>query len=127
MKRFLLAWLTLPIIASINGAIREFLYKDAIGELAAHQLSTLTLAVLFFVYVFAIRRWLNIDTRRKALQCSLIWVGLMLAFEFGFGLLVAGKTMRELLADYNFLEGRVWGLLVLFVAGLPFLLKRLCK
>ena len=31
----------LPLIAILNGTIREFVYKDTMGELLAHQLSSM--------------------------------------------------------------------------------------
>src|SRR3712207_1716407 len=36
------------------------------------------------------------------------WIGLTVAFEFGFGRLVAGQSWEELLADYDVSEGRTW-------------------
>ena len=41
--KYLLAWLPMMIIAIGNGALREFVYKRFVGELAAHRISTFTL------------------------------------------------------------------------------------
>ena len=35
-----------------------------------------------------------------------MWLGLTLAFEFGFGRLVAKQSWEQLLADYNVAAGR---------------------
>ncbi len=45
--RYAAAWLLLMIAAVANGAVRELVYRPAAGELAAHQISTLTAILLF--------------------------------------------------------------------------------
>ena len=44
--KYILVWFVLVIVAIINGAIRNEVYKDALGDLRAHQLSTLTGIIL---------------------------------------------------------------------------------
>ncbi|NVM20147.1 MAG: hypothetical protein HWN68_00015 [Desulfobacterales bacterium] len=48
IRIYTLLWIGLFALAVLNGAIREIFYKEALGELAAHQLSTLTGCLLFF-------------------------------------------------------------------------------
>ena len=55
---------------------------------------------------------------------GLIWLGLTVAFEFLFGRFVAGHSWIRLLQDYNILAGRVWSLLLLWVALAPYLFTR---
>ena len=38
------------------------------------------------------------------------------AFEFGFGRLVAKASWEELLADYNLASGRLWPLVLAWIA-----------
>jgi hypothetical protein len=47
-----------------------------------------------------------------------------LAFEFLFGHFVAGHSWARLLQDYNLLAGRVWVLLLAWVALAPYLFYR---
>jgi hypothetical protein len=49
---------------------------------------------------------------------------LTLAFEFGFGHWVAGKSWSDLLRDYNLLEGRVWPLVPVVTTVAPALAAR---
>ena len=123
--RYCLLWLFLPLIGILNGAVREFAYKKAVGELAAHQISTLTGLILMGAFVwFVTRRW-PLPSARQAIGIGLIWLLLTVTFEFGFGHFVAHTPWPVLLRDYNLREGRVWGLLVLWVAITPYLFYRM--
>ena len=50
--RYAAAWLLLMIAAVANGAVRELVYRSAVGELAAHQISTVTAILLFGAIVW---------------------------------------------------------------------------
>jgi hypothetical protein len=49
-----------------------------------------------------------------------MWLAMTITFEFGFGHFVAGDPWSRLLHDYNILEGRVWGLFLLWVTVSPY-------
>jgi hypothetical protein len=53
-----------------------------------------------------------------------VWLGLTLAFEFGFGRLVAKQSWEQLLADYNVAAGRTWPLVLAWLATGPELTRR---
>ena len=125
MDKFILFWLPLPVIGILNGALREMAFKKHLGELAAHQVSTLTLIALIFAYGLLIKRYLPLATAADAFLCGFVWLALTLFFEFGFGYWFAKKSFGELLRDYNLLMGRLWVLVPLFVAILPFILRKL--
>ena len=57
MIKYALAWLVMPIIGIINGTIRQYGYRQALGELRAHQVSTVTGIILFGVYIWALTSW----------------------------------------------------------------------
>lgn len=125
MKHILLTWLGFIPLAILNGALRELTYKKWVGELTAHQISTFTAIALFFGYGLLVRRWLPLSTTSDAVRCAAIWVGGMLAFEFGFGHFISGQPWSKLLHDYNLAAGRIWLLLVVFMAALPFILRKI--
>ncbi len=55
IAKYLLVWFVLVAVAIINGIIRNEVYKDSLGDLRAHQLSTLTGIILFgLVIIFSI-------------------------------------------------------------------------
>ncbi len=87
----LAAWLPMVPIAVANGALRQGWYGRYLSELTAHQVSTLSAAVLLGVYVWLVlRRWPPAGPG-SALAIGLAWCALTLGFEFLFGHWVAGR------------------------------------
>ena len=115
----MLAWLGGPLIGIANGTLRELAYKDRVGELRAHQLSTLTAIGLFAAYFDVLSRHVPLPSRRAALEVGAAWLALTVAFEFGFGRLVAHESWEDLLADYDLRAGRLWPLVLLWIAVGP--------
>jgi hypothetical protein len=115
-KRWTLAWLGGSALGVVNGTARELLYKERVGELTAHQLSTVSGIALFALYFALLERAWPIPTERTALTIGGTWLGLTVAFEFGFGHYVDGKSWAELLHDHNLADGRVWTLMLTWIA-----------
>lgn len=123
--RYTLAWLILMVTAIINGAIRESVYKNSLGELHAHQLSTLTGIILFGVIVWALSRWWPLASAKQTWTVGFIWLSMTIAFEFLFGHLVAGHPWSKLLHDYNIFAGRVWPLVLIWTTIAPYVFYKL--
>jgi hypothetical protein len=123
--RYVLAWLPMVLIAILNGALREAWYGKSLGELCAHQLSTLTGAVLFALYIWALSRLWPLESGRWALAVGVMWLAMTVCFEFLFGHYVVGHSWRRLCQDYNLCAGRVWALLLLWVTIAPYIFYRL--
>ncbi|MBW4584014.1 hypothetical protein G7B40_030160 [Aetokthonos hydrillicola Thurmond2011] len=119
--RYILAWFPMIFIAILNGTIRDIGYKKYLGDLRAHQVSTLTGILLFGVYIWALINFWNLESPEEALTIGLIWLGLTVAFEFIFGHYVMGNPWNKLLSDYNILKGRVWILIPIWIFIAPFL------
>jgi len=117
--RHLIAWLVLLAVAMLNGAWRELTYGKFVSELSAHQLSCVTGILLFAVvihqYVF---RWPPASAR-EACYIGLFWMALTVAFEFLFFHYVGGHSWQVLLANYDMSAGRLWPLILLWVASAP--------
>ena len=112
-------------IAIANGITRDLGYRRYVTELTAHQISTLTGAVLFAIYTWALSlRW-PLPSTAQAFAIGAVWVVLTITFEFLFGRFVAKSTWRKLVTDYNLLKGRVWVLILLWVFVLPYVVFRL--
>jgi hypothetical protein len=90
-------------------------YKDRVGELRAHQLSTGTAIAFFAGYFEWLARRYPLASTREALEVGTAWLALTVAFEFGFGRGVAHTSMDELLADYDLRKGRRWPLVLAWV------------
>jgi hypothetical protein len=125
MLRYLIAWSVMLIASVANGAVRDFTYGKYVSELLAHQLSTLSGMVLLGTVIFAFVHFWPPATARQALFMGLIWMLLTVAFEFIFFHFVAGHPWAELLANYDLLHGRIWVLLLAWIAIAPYLFHRL--
>lgn len=119
MIRYLLAWFVLLLVAMFNGALREFTYGKHVSELLAHQLSCISGILLFAVVIRQyVRLWPPVSAR-EAWQIGLLWMALTVAFEFLFFHYVAGHPWQVLLANYDMSAGRLWPLILLWVAVAP--------
>jgi hypothetical protein len=123
--RYILAWIPMIFIGVANGVIREGSYGKYLSELRAHQVSTVIGIVLFGFYIWLLTRFWRIESLTQAIVIGSIWLGLTVAFEFGFGHYVAGQSWNKLLSDYNILAGRVWIVALLWIALAPLLFYRL--
>lgn len=120
----LAAWLVMLLVSIANGAARDFTYGRFMSELAAHQLSTLgSILLLGLVIRLFVRRY-PLATLRQAIFLGLGWCALTVAFEFLFFHFVGGHPWSELLANYDISAGRVWVLVLLWIAMAPALFFR---
>lgn len=124
MGRYLLAWLAMIPLAIANGALRELGYAKRMGELRAHQCSTLTAIVVFGVYIALVVRTWPPASAAQALAVGLLWLALTVAFEFGFGHWGRGLPWHVLLRDYDLRAGRLWPLFLAWLALAPWLFHR---
>jgi hypothetical protein len=115
-RAWLLGWLGGPLIGIANGTLRELGYKDRVGERTAHQISTGSAIALFAGYFELLARLRPLTSTREALQVGAAWLALTIAFEFGFGRGVAHTSWDELLADYDVRKGRLWPLVLAWIA-----------
>jgi hypothetical protein len=123
-SRWRVAWLGGPVIGIANGVTRELVYKDAVGDLTAHQISTASAIVLFGGYFWLLQRRYPLASDRDALRVGAFWLVLTVLFEFGFGRAVDGKSWSELLADYDLSAGRMWSLVLAWLTLGPLASRR---
>ena len=119
ITRYLFAWLAMVALAILNGAARDFTYGRVMSDQLAHQLSTVSLILVFTVYVwFLIRKW-PLESMRQAVGVGALWLMFTVVFEFGMGLFISGLTWEEMLRAYNIFSGNLWVLIPISVAVLP--------
>ena len=123
--KYLVSWIPGIPIAIVNGLIRTSLYMQFLNELHAHQLSAVSFIVFFGIYVWFALKWLNLSSTQEALQLGLIWLLLTIGFEFLFGHFVMGHPWASLFHDYNLLAGRVWVLVLIWIAAAPLIFHRI--
>ena len=123
--RYVIAWIPMVFIGVINGILREVTYGKYLNELRAHQVSTATGVLLLGLYILLVARLWGFESPTQALIIGCMWLGLTVGFEFIFGHYIAGQSWSKLLADYNIFAGRLWSIVLLWVAVAPVLFYRL--
>ena len=117
-RQWVAAWGGLALLGVANGVSRA-LYEKRLGEHIAHQVSSVTLVAAVLPYAAAVERRWPLPTAGAAARVGLSWVGLTVAFEFGFGRSVANQSWRTLVADYDMARGRLWPLVLIAVGAAP--------
>ncbi len=120
MLTYFLCWFPMLLIAIANGSARDLWYKQYLGELRAHQLSTVSFLIVLAIYIAFIIKKFPPPSGLWAMGIGLFWVMLTLLFEFGFGLL-RGNSFNDLLGDYNIFKGRLWILIPAWLLLAPYL------
>lgn len=120
--RALLFWVPMPFIAILNAAIREKLLVRFLDEQRSHQLSTILLIILIAIYTWIIYPWLKIDIENDAWFTGFIWLLLTIAFEFLAGRYVFKNPWDRLFADYDLTRGRLWGVFLISLVLLPYII-----
>lgn len=123
--RILVAWFVMLLLSILNGTMRDFTYGKQLPELLAHQASTASSIVLLGLVMFLYARRWPFMSARQAWQTGLFWMSLTVAFEFLFFHYVGGHSWQVLLANYDISAGRLWPLILLWVACAPYLFFRL--
>jgi hypothetical protein len=108
------------LIAIINGAARDLMYKPYIVELAAHQISTFILIIFFGFYIWFAMNKYSPASGKQSIYIGIIWLAMTLLFEFGFGI-ARNVPAEKLLGDYNILNGRLWVLILICVTLTPYI------
>ena len=123
--RYFIAWFPLVILGLLNATIRQVVYASYVSELQAHQISTLTICVLVGIYAWILSGVWKLQSPSQAIGVGLMWIVLTVVFESGFGHYMVGDSWGSLLHAYDILEGRVWGLFVLWVGLAPYVFYRI--
>jgi len=117
--KYFISWIPGIPIAIINAFFRNTVYLQYMSELRAHQLSTMSFILFYGIYVWFILKWLKMSSAQQALQLGLIWLVLTVIFEFLFGHYVMGNPWASLLHDYNIFAGRIWVIVLIWIAISP--------
>ena len=125
MWKYLTAWLVMLLVSIANGAVRDFTYGKHMDALTAHQLSTVSSVVLLGLVIWGFVQLYRPSSGQKAVLIGLLWMGLRVAFEFLFFHYAGGHSWSELLGNYNIFKGRVWVVVLAWVAIAPYVFFRL--
>jgi hypothetical protein len=125
-RRAIAIWLLILAAESISGTIRRMWLVPALGEHTAHQIGVVAASALILFIAWLTARWLDARTFKAQFQVGMLWVVLMLCFEFGVGLAI-GNSMQSILAEYDLSRGGLMGLGFLVLLFAPVLGARVAK
>jgi len=119
-------WLLFMIIAIINALLRNVVYKPIIGDLRAHQVSTIIFMALILIVTYLVLKVTHLElTTQETFIIGTVWLLLTICFEFLAGHYVFGNSIDKLIVDYNILKGRIWSLVLITTFFAPFLTHKL--
>jgi hypothetical protein len=118
-------WLLILVCAVLNGALREGWLVPHLGSVAAFVTSGLILSMCILAAALLLVTWMGAPGAGRYGLVGLLWLGLTLAFEFGFGLFVQQRTWQQLLGAYTFEGGNLWPLVLAVTFFAPLLAARL--
>lgn len=122
---YICAWVGMVVLAIVNGIMRNNTYSHSMSEIAAHQLSTILLILLFGIYIYILTGLFRIHSAAEAFTIGGVWLIMTIIFEFVFGHSMVGHSWSRLLQDYNVLNGRVWILVLVWTFVAPYVFYRL--
>lgn len=125
--RYFLGWFGMVVLAVLNGGLRDILYKSDVGDLPAHQISTVLLLIIFAAYFRLLTSLWPIRSSGEAWTIGFMWLVMTLTFEIVMVRFIAGNPWSTVLHDYNILAGRVWVLIPLWTLIGPYVFFRLGK
>lgn len=120
-------WFILAISAIVVAIFRNEVLLPPFGEQTAHQIGTLLFLIVQFLIIYFFIKRVKLNDTRTALLIGIFWLILTIIFEFLFRHYVIGHTWEKLLADYNFLKGRLWLLVLLNNLIAPIISSKLIK
>ena len=123
--KYTLAWFGLMVIAVLNGALRTLVYGKRMPELRAHQISCFTGIFLIGIAVYFLNKIWPLETGIQSLIIGLLWLVMTVLFEFGFGHFIMKHPWEKLFHDYRMDKGRLWILVLLWTAIVPYVIYSL--
>ena len=118
-------WFIFVIVAIINGGIRNNVYKSYVGDLTAHQISTIIFIIAILIVTYLVLKFSNIQLSDfQALIMGVIWLLLTIFFEFIAGHYIFGNHWDKIVGDYNILKGRIWSLVLLTTFLAPYITNK---
>lgn len=114
-----IVWLLILALAIANGALREGVLLRILPRSLAIALSGVLLIGCTLLVTLLSIEWLGGHTALRFMLIGLLWLVLTLAFEFGLGLLIQGKSLASVLEAYRFKDGNLWPIILLAVAIAP--------
>ena len=118
-------WCCLVAAMIFNAALREVILIPAVGNLAAHIVSTISGVSFLFGITLLTLAWIGPRSLGDGWRLGATWLLLTIAFESLASYLIFGASWHTLLAGYHSLRGGIWILMLCGQVFSPWLVIRL--
>jgi len=120
----LIVWVVLAVTEIVHGTLRTIFLAPLVGDWRSRQLGVGTGSMLILVIACLTIRWIGARSRGALLKVGLLWLALMLTFEFAAGRLIAGFSWSRILSDYDLPHGGLLPIGMLVLVASPYLAAR---
>ena len=116
--RALIIWMIIAFAEVGQGWLRIRLLNRRVGDRRARQIGVGTGSALNFLLTWLMFPWLGAKTPVELLGVGAFWLGLMLAFDLGFGRLVFHVPWERIRREFDLRQGGLLGIgmLLLFLS-----------
>ena len=122
--RALAVWLLIALVEIVHGSLRRILLVPRVGEWRSAQIGAVVGALLILGVALLAIRWMGARSTGTLLGIGLLWLVLMLSFEFLAGRHLSGYSWERILSEYDLLRGGLLSLGMLVLALSPLLAAR---
>jgi hypothetical protein len=122
--RAALIWLLIGGGEVILGALRIKFLNPHTGDHRARQIGVAAGSLYILLVAWAAVPWMGVRSIADGLVVGVVWLGLMLALDLGFGRWVFRLPWRRIAADFDLRQGRLLGLGLLVLAAAPLVAAR---
>jgi hypothetical protein len=120
LLRSVCVWLLIACAETAHGILRVRLLNRRLGDRRARQVGVFSGSLIILVLVWAMIPWIGAASLANCLAVGLLWLVLMLAFDFGLGRLYFGFSWKRIFADLDPRQGGFLGIgmMILFLSPL---------
>lgn len=113
-----LAWIIIIPLAIANGLLREFVLTPWLGLRLAQPISGLLLILCITAVAGLLVKRVGAQRQRTWIVIGIAWGIATFAFEC-LMLVMAGKGLADLAAQYDFTDNNIWPLVLLWTISAP--------
>ena len=124
LGRSLAIWGVLIAAEILHGILRAIWLVPLLGEFRSNQLGVFTGSLIILLIAYPCVSWIGARRWWELWGVGLLWVGLTVGFELGFGRWVLGLSWERLAADYNLARGGLMPLGLVVLLASPWLVAK---
>lgn len=124
LRRAVLTWLLLLVAMFAAGAFRVAVAAPRLSRFGTEVAGALLGVAVILALTRPFVRSLERPSLGTLFGIGVLWLGLTVAFEFGFFHYVGGRSWESLLAQYDVGAGHLWPFVLAAVALAPFVWAR---